>query len=379
MKKIVIAVDSFKNCLTAAQVSEVIAHALRDAYQDCNIVTLPVSDGGEGLTDVLVRSLGGLYHEIDVVDPLMRPIKCKIGAVDRCAIIETASAIGLERLTEEERNPLNTTSYGLGLMINAAYDLGYRKMLVGLGGTATVDAGLGAMQALGVRFYNRFGRVVPQGITGEQLVDVEQCDMLSAKRKFRDVEFNVACDVTNPILGSKGAATVFGPQKGATRPMVQKLNTNISHVCHMLRHYGFENFENTPGTGAAGGLGMAFLTFMGSRLSSGIDSVLDQIKFNDEIEDADLVITGEGHVDAQSFMGKALYGIVRRVRAAKINLLVIGGRVSDRDILDRSGIKNPLAVTPDDMSDEEALRPDVAMKNIYDRITEWVANQAPAN
>lgn len=379
MKKIVIAVDSFKNCLSAAQVSEVIAHALNDSFTDCRIVTLPVSDGGEGLTDVLVSSMKGLYHEVSAVDPLMRPITCKIGSVNRCAIIETASAIGLERLTEEERNPMNTSSYGLGMMINAAYDLGYRKMLVGLGGSATVDGGLGAMQALGVRFYNGSGRILPQGITGEQLADVEQCDMISTKRKFSDVEFNIACDVTNVVLGSKGAASVFGPQKGATAVQVQKLNSNLGHICHMLRHYGFSNFDTTPGSGAAGALGMAFQTFLGCKLSSGIDSVLDLINFNDEIEDADLVITGEGHVDAQSFMGKALYGIARRVRAAKINLLVIGGRVKDREILDRSGIKDPLVITPDSMSDEEALQPDVAMKNIYDRIVDWAAHQTIFN
>ncbi|MCQ2345052.1 MAG: glycerate kinase [Paludibacteraceae bacterium] len=377
MDKIVIAVDSFKRCLPASRVAEVIANALRDCLPECKLSILPVSDGGEGLTDILISSMGGLYHSVEAVDPLMRPIQCKIGSFNHCAIIETASAIGLERLNPDECNPMKTTSYGLGMMINAAYDLGYRRMLIGLGGTATVDAGLGALQAMGVRFYNAQGRVLPNGLTGASLIDVEHFDMIATKRKFRDVEFSIACDVTNPIIGAKGAAVVFGPQKGASPEDVQTLDFNLRHVCHVLRHNGFSNFENVQGSGSAGGLGLAFQTFMGCRLASGIDAVLDLIKFNDEIADADLVITGEGRVDSQSLMGKVISGIARRTISSKIGLLVICGRLADREILNRSGIKEILAISPDSMPDEEAILPDVAMKNIYDGITEWVANRKP--
>lgn len=378
MDKIVIAVDSFKRCLPSARVAEVIANALRDCLPECKLSILPVSDGGEGLTDVLVSSMGGLYHSVEAVDPLMRPISCRIGSFNHCAIIETASAIGLERLRPDEYNPMKTTSYGLGMMINAAYDLGYRRMLIGLGGTATVDAGLGALQAMGVRFYNSLGRVIPNGISGASIIDVEHFDMIATKRKFRDVEFSIACDVTNPISGPKGAAVVYGPQKGASPADVQTLDFNLRHICHVLRHNGFSNFENVQGSGSAGGLGLAFQTFMGCRLASGIDAVLDLIKFNDEISDADLVITGEGCVDSQSLMGKVISGIARRTISAKVGLLVIGGRIKDREILNRSGIKETIALSPADMPDEEAILPDVAMKNIYDGITEWVANRKTA-
>ncbi len=371
MNKIVIAIDSFKGCLPASQVAEVVGFALKDQFPECQIVKLPVSDGGEGLTDVLVNSLDGLYHTVDVVDPLMRPIQCKIGSVNKCAIIETASALGLPLLKESERNPMKTTSYGLGMMINAAYDLGYRKMLIGLGGTATVDGGLGAMQAMGVRFYNTSGRILPDGLTGQSMSDVAFYDMISTKRKFKDVEFSIACDVTNPVVGPKGAAYVFGPQKGASGSDVQQLDLNLRHVCQMLRHNGFTNFENVQGSGSAGGLGMIFQTLLGCKLSSGIDCVLDLINFNTEIENADWVITGEGRIDSQSLMGKVLKGIARRTLAVKINLLAIGGKVADRDTLARSGVKHILEVTPEGMPDEEAMRPDVAMKNIYDKVTEW--------
>lgn len=371
MKKIVIAVDSFKGCLPAQRVAEVIESALKYQYPDCKIVKLPISDGGEGLMDVLVSSMDGLYHTIGAYDSLMRPIQCKIGSVNKCAIIETATALGLAMLKEDERNPMVTTSFGLGTMISAAYDLGYRKMLIGLGGTSTVDAGLGAMQGLGIRFYNNLGRIMQNGINGQTMAEVAHFDMINVKRKYSDVEFKVACDVTNPIVGQKGAAFVYAPQKGASPNDVQVLDTNLRQVCHILRHNGYQNFENVAGAGSAGGLGMAFQTFMGAKLSSGIDCVLDLINFNSEIEDADLVITGEGRVDSQSLMGKVLTGIARRTLAAKINLLAIGGRVADCEILARSGVKNVLEVTPEDMSDEEAMLPDVAMKNIYDKVSEW--------
>ena len=372
MDKIVIAVDSFKRCLPAPRVAEVVASAIRDFMPECKLTILPVSDGGEGLTDVLVNAMGGMYHTVVAKDPLMRDVKCRIGSFNHCAIIETASAIGLERLTPAECNPMKTSSYGLGMMINAAYDLGYRKMLVGLGGTATVDAGLGAMQALGVRFYNELGRIIPDGITGEDIIKVEHFDTISSKRKFRDVEFSIACDVTNPISGNRGAANVYAPQKGATPEQVQTLDFNIRHVCHVLRRAGFTSFENVQGSGAAGGLGMAFQTLMGCQLSSGINAVLDLVNFNDELVDADLVITGEGRVDSQSLQGKVLSGISRRTIEAKVPLLVIGGRIADKESLSRQGIKDTLPVSPASMPDEEAVLPDVAMKNIYDAITAWL-------
>ena len=183
MQKIVIAVDSFKDSLTSSQVADTIEKALRDADSELNIVKMPISDGGEGLTDVLVNALGGRFHIIDTVDPLMRPIKVKFGSVENTAIIEMAAAAGLELLKPEERNPMHTTTWGVGLMMQAALDLGYKKMLIGLGGSATNDAGLGAMQALGLRCYNSQGRIMKNGITGKDLADLAHIDLFTLKRK----------------------------------------------------------------------------------------------------------------------------------------------------------------------------------------------------
>lgn len=371
MQKIVIAVDSFKDSLTSSQVADTIEKALRDADSELNIVKMPISDGGEGLTDVLVNALGGRFHIIDTVDPLMRPIKVKFGSVENTAIIEMATAAGLELLKPEERNPMHTTTWGVGLMMQAALDLGYKKMLIGLGGSATNDAGLGAMQALGLRCYNSQGRIMKNGITGKDLADLAHIDLFTLKRKFQDIEIKVACDVHNPFFGPQGAACVYAAQKGASPEEVQLLDAGLRHTSHVWRRSGGMIIDNVQGAGAAGGFGGTLSTLLNAKVSTGIECVLDLLHFNEQIEETDLLITGEGSIDAQSFMGKALSGILRRANQFHIPVLAVAGRILDRDALIRAGVSDCIEITPRNMSIEEAIVPETAKTNLYNAVNNW--------
>jgi glycerate kinase len=372
MKKVVIAVDSFKGSLSAPEVAGAVAKAFNDVVPECEVISLPLSDGGEGLTEVLVDRLGGRYHTIDAFDALMRPIKVQFGAVERCAIIEMASAAGLTMLAENERNPMNTTTYGVGVMIQAALDLGYRKMLIGIGGSATNDAGLGAMQALGLRCFNSQGRVIKTPITGAMLQDVAHIDLTSLKRKMANVELTVACDVQNPLFGPQGAAFVYASQKGADAEEVKILDAGLRHISHVWRRCCGITIEHQPCMGAAGGFGGAFATLLNAQLRSGIDCILDILDFDNIVEDADLVVTGEGTIDAQSLMGKALTGLLRRSKQASVPVLAIGGYIADKEMIIRAGVSECLEVSSRSISIDEAMQPDIARQNIISVISNWI-------
>ena len=372
MKKVVIAVDSFKGSLSAPEVAGAVAKAFNDVVPECEVISLPLSDGGEGLTEVLVDRLGGRYHTIDAFDVLMRPIKVQFGAVERCAIIEMASAAGLTMLAENERNPMNTTTYGVGVMIQAALDLGYRKMLIGIGGSATNDAGLGAMQALGLRCFNSQGRVIKTPITGAMLQDVAHIDLTSLKRKMANVELTVACDVQNPLFGPQGAAFVYASQKGADAEEVKILDAGLRHISHVWRRCCGITIEHQPCMGAAGGFGGAFATLLNAQLRSGIDCILDILDFDNIVEDADLVVTGEGTIDAQSLMGKALTGLIRRSKQASVPVLAIGGYIADKEMIIRAGVSECLEVSSRSISIDEAMQPDIARQNIISVISNWI-------
>lgn len=372
MKKVIIAVDSFKGSLSAPEVAGAVAKAFNDVVPECEVISLPLSDGGEGLTEVLVDRLGGRYHTIDAFDALMRPIKVQFGAVERCAIIEMASAAGLTMLAENERNPMNTTTYGVGVMIQAALDLGYRKMLIGIGGSATNDAGLGAMQALGLRCFNSQGRVIKTPITGAMLQDVAHIDLTSLKRKMANVELTVACDVQNPLFGPQGAAFVYASQKGADAEEVKILDAGLRHISHVWRRCCGITIEHQPCMGAAGGFGGAFATLLNAQLRSGIDCILDILDFDNIVEDADLVVTGEGTIDAQSLMGKALTGLLRRSKQASVPVLAIGGYIADKEMIIRAGVSECLEVSSRSISIDEAMQPDIARQNIISVISNWI-------
>jgi glycerate kinase len=310
-------------------------------------VQVPVSDGGEGFLEAFHAAIGGDFVEVRVKDPLMRTITARYLLSHDTAVIETAQASGLTLLTKEERNPMVATSYGTGQMVADAVCRGVKNIIVGLGGSATSDAGMGMLRAL----TDAFAR---QG----KWDDIEQ---------LSDVRFTIASDVKNPLCGENGAAHVFAPQKGATEEMVRLLDERARKFAEAsARHFGFDRSQ-AEGAGAAGGLGYAFLQYMGADCKPGIRLLLDTIKYDEMVHDADLVITGEGSADRQTLMGKLPMGVLKQ--SADVPVCLIAGKVSDKEELLKAGFSQVLCINPAGISLEEAMRKDVAMKNISDTVT----------
>lgn len=372
MNKVVIAMDAFKGSLSAAEATAAVARALTDSIPGCTIDSIPLSDGGEGLTTVLVQSLGGHIHTINAVDPLMRPITVQFGAVSGCAIIEMATAAGLTLLTKKERNPMRTTTYGVGMIIRAALDLGYKQLLIGLGGSATTDAGLGALQTIGLRCFDSQGRLIKEPITGAMMNDISHLDTGALRRTLDGIDIKVVCDVQNPFCGPNGAAFVYSPQKGATPADVIVLDNGLRTLSHLYRRISPISVDSMKGAGAAGGFGGTLAALTGATMASGIDVVLDLLRFSERVEGADLVITGEGRIDQQTLMGKLVLGVVHRVRAMHIPVLALAGQIENRAAIMRTGLLDALEITPRGTDPDEQMRPEVAARNIYDTMTEWL-------
>lgn len=347
--KILLALDSFKGCLTSEEVEDTFAHAL--AAQGLETRSFPLSDGGEGMLEAFVAALHGHIVSTSVHDPLMRSIEAPYGITpDGTAIIETARACGLTLLSAEERNPLIATSYGVGELIADALHRGCRRFIIGLGGSGTSDAGRGMLRALVDAF--------AQGGTMEEVIT----------RDTADCRFTLACDVRNPLYGRNGAAHVFAPQKGATPDMVEELDRRARHFAEeSARRLGWD-MSSRPGAGAAGGLGYAFMQYFQTDSRSGADLLLDFIGFDEALQGVDLVITGEGHADRQTLMGKLPERVLQRALAHGVPVRLVAGRVDDKDILTAAGFAGVDAITPDGMDTEEAVKPEVARQNIR----EWV-------
>jgi len=345
MRKIVIACDSYKGCLSSSEVARAAAEGVAEVYPDCEIVRLAVADGGEGTVDALVETLGGHLECAEVSDPLGRPVKAAYGIAGDLAIIESAAACGLTLLTKEERNPLITTTKGLGELILAAIEKGCRRFLIGLGGSATNDGGMGMI-----------------GVPG-------------FLEKTRGVEFTVACDVDTPYIGKNGASRVFGPQKGASAQDVEVLEERLrGYALKILKDTGID-VSDMAGAGAAGGLGGAFRAYLGAELKRGVDLVLDQIGFDSIIDGADLVITGEGCSDYQTLKGKTASGVLERAERAGVPVALVSGAVKDEQMLRDGGFQIVAAVSPHDMPLEEAMRPGTAESNIYKTIKRLLINE----
>lgn len=345
MRKIVIACDSYKGCLSSSEVARAAAEGVAEVYPDCEIVRLAVADGGEGTVDSLVETLGGHLEWAEVSDPLGRPVKAVYGVAGDLAIIESAAACGLTLLTKEERNPLVTTTKGLGELILAAIGKGCRRFLIGLGGSATNDGGMGMISADG--FLER----------------------------TRGLSFTVACDVDTPYIGPHGASRVFGPQKGASEEDVEILEERLrGYALKILKDTGID-VSYLAGAGAAGGLGGAFRAYLGAELKRGVDLVLDQIGFDSIIDGADLVITGEGCSDYQTLKGKTASGVLERAERARVPVALVSGAVKDEQMLRDGGFQIIAAVSPHDMPLEEAMRPETAESNIYKTIKRLLINE----
>ncbi len=337
--KILVCPDSFKGSLSAAEAAAAVARGARRAVADARIVEIPLADGGEGTVDALVRATNGQVRRVRVHDPLMREIESFYGVLGdaETAVIEMAAASGLSLLVESERNPMIASTYGTGELLASAQQAGARRIIVGIGGSATNDGGAGAMSALGARFLDRNGRELPPG--GAALADLARIDVSGFRFPVGAVAVDAACDVTNPLCGPHGASAVFGPQKGATPEMVRELDAALANYAAVLKRDLGKDVADLPGAGAAGGLGAGLAAFLDARLRSGIGIVLDAVGFDDALHDADLVITGEGRLDEQTAGGKTISGVLRRASARSIPVIALAGSISgDLSALRSSGL-----------------------------------------
>ena len=365
-KKIVVASDSFKGSLTSMQVADAVGRAVAQVAPSCEVVKVDVADGGEGTMDALRQTLGGQKLYIEVSDPLGRPIKAPYVILEDgiTAVVEMATASGLPLLAPGERNPLKTSTYGTGQLIADALCKGCRKFLVGIGGSATNDAGMGMLEALGYRFLDVQGNELHG--CGESLEKVVSIDASYANFALTESEFIVACDVDSPLYGPNGAAYVFSPQKGADSQMVERLDLGLANFAQAVKRYNDKDISEIPGAGAAGGLGGGFVGFLNARLERGVEMVLDAIDFDSLIQGAELVITGEGKVDFQTLTGKTPFGVAKRARRQNIPVIAIGGGVQiSQDDARAAGFADVVQVTPADMPLEVAMMPEVASENVY--------------
>lgn len=368
-KKIVVASDSFKGSLTSLQVAQNVERAVCEVYPLCDVVKVNVADGGEGTMDALQQTLGGRKVTLSVSDPLGRPVHASYVILEDgvTAVLEMSAASGLPLLTPEERDPSKTSTLGTGELICDALAQGCRKFLVGIGGSATNDAGMGMLHALGYRFLDAGGAELPP--VGGSMINVASIDMSSRHPVLDDAKFIVACDVKAPLYGPEGAAYVFAPQKGADKDMVEVLDQGLRHFASVSSGVTGYDCSLMEGSGAAGGLGYAFRQFLGARLERGVEMVLDAIHFDDMIAGADLVITGEGRVDSQTLTGKTPFGVAQRAIRQGIPVVAIGGSVAiDQQQAQLAGFKDALQVTPAGMPLQEAMKPETAAENVYQTI-----------
>ncbi len=330
--RIVIAPDSFKEALAAREACSAIARGVRRVLADAEIDEILLADGGEGTVDALVAATGGSLRRATVTGPLGEPVEASWGVLGdetRTAVIEMAAASGLALVPPGRRDPTRTTTFGTGELIRAALDAGTTRVVIGIGGSATNDGGVGAAQAVGVRFLDACGQVLLPPVAGGDLDRIESVDTSGRDGRVAGVEMRVACDVDNPLCGPRGAAAVYGPQKGATPEQVERLDRNLAHLADVIERDLGRDIRVIPGAGAAGGLGAGLLAFFDARIEAGIEVVLRAVDFGRRIVGADLILTGEGRLDRQSMMGKVIAGVGRAGRDANIPVVALVGAVGE--------------------------------------------------
>jgi len=355
MKKIIIASDSFKGCLSSLEIARAARKGIQKVLPDCEIVEIPVADGGEGTTEALVDALDGRFVSCEVHDPLMNPIQVEYGILGDglTAVIEMASASGLTLVPPEKRNPMLTTTYGTGELIKDALQKGCRRFLIGIGGSATNDAGTGMLQALGFRFLDSAGNELGKG--GQILEKIAHIDAEKAIPALQETVFTIACDVNNPFSGENGAAFVFARQKGADDAMINQLDKGLKHFANTIHANLGKSIDAVLGAGAAGGLGGGFIAFLSATLKPGIQMVLEALDFDKRIQNADLIITGEGKLDRQTGMGKTPAGVLEAGKKHKIPVIAIGGSVEETDMLLQKGFLAVLSIQPGPVTLEQAM------------------------
>lgn len=336
--KVVLIPDSFKGTLSSVEVCRVLRGCVELRLPGCEVRAIPVADGGEGSVDAFLAALGGEKVHARVAGPFFEPVESFYGLTDggKTAIVEMAACAGLP-LAGERRDPALTTTYGVGELIALAVEGGARKIILGLGGSATNDAGCGAAAALGVRFFDRTG--TPFVPTGGTLGEVERIDVSAARERLRGVEITAMCDIDNPMYGENGAAYVFAPQKGAGPEQVRALDAGLRRLAGVMRRELGMDFDELPGAGAAGAMGAGVTAFLGASLQSGIESVLNAVDFDRAAADADLIFTGEGRLDSQSLRGKVVIGVARRAkRLGKRVIAIVGGAEGELEAAYAEGV-----------------------------------------
>jgi len=363
--KIITAIDSFKGSLNSVEAGEAIKSGILSVYPDAHVQIVPIADGGEGTVNALVTGMNGQEETLTITGPLNDSVNATYGILpeSQTAIIEIAQASGLVLVPKAKRNPMHTTTYGVGELIKAAIQKGCRHFIIGLGGSATNDAGIGMLQALGFEFYN--GANLPVGIGGHALNEIKSIKTTHALSELSECTFSIACDVVNPLYGRNGAAYIYGPQKGATPEIVSELDQGLINFSEIVKKERNLDVAQTPGAGAAGGLGYAFLSFLNAKLESGIDIIIRETKFKQHVKDADFVITGEGCLDHQTAMGKAPIGITKIAKQTNAKVIALAGNVSDDAVAcNEAGIDAYFSIQPAPTTLKNAMKKEVAAKNI---------------
>lgn len=363
--KVVVAIDSLKGSLTSMEAGRAIEEGIKKVDASHKVVVRPLADGGEGTVEALITGMNGELREVEVTNPLGQRITAFYGIIKKTntAIIEMSAAAGITLISPEQRNPLYTTTYGVGEMIWDAVNQGCRNFIIGIGGSATNDGGVGMLQALGFDFLNEKKQQIPFGANG--LKELKSISDHNVRNEIKECSFAIACDVTNPLCGPLGCSVVFGPQKGATNAMIAQMDTWLSDFAVLAKESFKRADSNQPGAGAAGGMGFAFITFLNARLESGVKRIIEETRLEEYIKDADIVITGEGRLDGQSMKGKAPIGVAKLAKKYNKKVIAFAGCVEEDAVLcNQQGIDAFFPILRSVVSLEEAMDSKNATKNL---------------
>lgn len=365
--RVVVAIDSFKGSMSSLEAGEAISNGIKKAHKDTEVEIRPLADGGEGTVEALSIGMGGRLINVDVTGPVGRKVSAVYGIVDssKTAIIEMSQAAGITLVSGNEKNPLYTTTFGVGELIKDAINKGCRHFVVGIGGSATNDCGIGMLQALGYEFLDKEGNQVGFGASGvRDIVSIRDENVI---KELSECYFRVACDVNNPLCGELGCSAIYGPQKGATKEMVADMDGWLKNYSKIVKEKYPDADSEYPGTGAAGGLGYAFFNFTNSKLESGIKIVLDETKLEEYVKDADIVVTGEGRLDHQTVMGKAPVGVANIAKKYNKKVIAFSGSVTeDAGVCNEHGIDAFFPILRRIVTLEEAMQTDTAKQNLTD-------------
>lgn len=363
--KVVIAIDSLKGSLSSMEAGTAIKDGILAAKPDAEVIVKPLADGGEGTTDALIEGMNGERIDLTVTGPMHTPVDAYYGYLKdtNTAVMEMASAAGITLVPDSEKNPLLATSYGVGEMINDAIQRGCRNFIIGIGGSVTNDGGIGMLKALGVRFLDENGEDAGEG--GQALAKVARIDVSGMNPFLKECHIQIACDVNNPLCGENGSTYVYGPQKGVTEDMKKTLDEAMAHFARVTSETLENDYMNTPGAGAAGGLGYAFLAYTGAALTPGIELILDAVGLEEELSGADVVVTGEGRLDFQTAMGKAPVGVARLAKKYNAKVIAFAGSVTkEATACNKEGIDAFFPILRSVCTLAEAMDPVAARNNM---------------